>query len=82
MKKIALACGGCGRPWAYIAQGRLFVSSRHGGDQHTNSISLETLIALLGLSESHVRLILERPVDQSGFVVRDDPELANGKVLE
>ena len=45
--KIKLGCHICGRPWGYIYNGTLIVESRHGGETHSNVLSLQLLGQLL-----------------------------------
>ncbi len=48
-QSIALRCHmeECSRPWAHIYNGVLTVESVHGGNRHTNAVSLDVLLKLL-----------------------------------
>ena len=54
----------CSRPWGHIYNGVLSVESRHGGEVHSNSIALATLLKLLqnsryALAPDEMRQMLE-----------------------
>lgn len=47
MEDVTLRCG-CGLPVARVRGGRLVIESRHHGQTHISSFSLEALVARLG----------------------------------
>ncbi len=47
-----LTCARCELHWAQVQNGALIVDSRHGGQIHTNAISLPTLHMILAQSNS------------------------------
>ena len=39
-----LLCADCGRPWAHLRDGRLWVYQRHNSEWHANSITPEEMV--------------------------------------
>ena len=46
-ERITLMCACCTLPFGYVQNGVLMIVSKHGGDKHTNMITLEELRRLL-----------------------------------
>lgn len=68
--KIKLGCHVCGRPWGYIYNGTLIVESRHGGDTHSNVLSLQLLGQLL--NGQPVKIALMESIEELEGMVWDD----------
>lgn len=60
--KIKLGCHICGRPWGYIYNGTLIVESRHGGETHSNVMSLQILGQLL--TGQNIRVALMESIEE------------------
>ncbi len=79
--KIKLGCHICGRPWGYIYNGTLIVESRHGGETHSNVMSLQILGQLL--SGQNIKIALMESIEELAGVQWDDipPLVADPNVL-
>lgn len=84
--KIKLGCHICGRPWGYIYNGTLVVESRHGGETHSNVISLQILSQLL--AGQNVKIALMESISELAEIEWDAispqtiPEQLRASVLE